>query len=57
MGGIAPLGYDPHPDKARRELVVNEAEAQTVRRVFALYQELGCLNAVTARAGKEELRS
>ena len=49
MGGLAPLGYDPHSDTVRRELVVNEPEAQTVRQLFALYLEHGCLNA-TARA-------
>jgi len=57
MGGLAPLGYDPHPDPARRELVENDAEAVTVRRLFALYLAHGCLNA-TARAAKAEgLRS
>lgn len=57
MGGLAPIGYAPHPDPNRRELVVNEAEADTVRRIFQLYVEQGCLNA-TARAAEEEgLRS
>ena len=37
MGGVPPLGYDAHPDPNTRELVVNEKEAQTVRRVFDLY--------------------
>jgi site-specific DNA recombinase len=41
MGGLAPLGYDPHPDKTRRELVVNEAEAETVRKVFQLHLSEG----------------
>ncbi len=57
MGGLAPLGYDPHPDRTRRELVVNEAEAGTVRRLFALYLEHGCLNATARAAGKLGLRS
>ncbi|AXI54886.1 recombinase family protein [Sulfitobacter sp. JL08] len=57
MGGVPPLGYDPHPDRTRRELVLNEGEAVTVRRLFALYQELGCLNAVTRQADVEGLRS
>jgi DNA invertase Pin-like site-specific DNA recombinase len=57
MGGLAPLGYDPHPDPSRRELVVNTAEAVTVRRLFDLYLAHGCLN-VTARAAEDEgLRS
>ena len=33
MGGLAPLGYDPHPDPTRRELVVNDAESEIVRRI------------------------
>lgn len=52
MGGLAPLGYDPHPDKLRRELIVNEAEAEEVRALFQLYLSAGCLNA-TAKAARE----
>jgi DNA invertase Pin-like site-specific DNA recombinase len=37
MGGNVPLGYDA----SERALVVNPAEAETVRRIFALYRELG----------------
>src|SRR5881398_3534890 len=37
MGGNVPLGYDA----SERTLVVNPAEAETVRRIFALYRELG----------------
>ena len=51
MGGLAPLGYDPHPDKMRRELIINEEEAETVRALFQLYLQEGCLNA-TAEAAK-----
>ncbi|MEM8572793.1 MAG: recombinase family protein [Pseudomonadota bacterium] len=51
MGGLAPLGYDPHSETARRELIVNAEEAQTVRQLFVLYLERGCLNA-TARAAE-----
>ena len=57
MGGLAPLGYDPHPDKTRRELVVNEAEAETVRKVFQLYLGEGCLNATMQAATKAGLRT
>src|SRR4051812_21229269 len=39
MGGNPPLGYDA----LARKLVVNPAEAETVRRIFALYLELGCV--------------
>ena len=37
MGGYPPLGYDVKG----RKLVVNEAEAETVRCIFRRYQELG----------------
>jgi DNA invertase Pin-like site-specific DNA recombinase len=37
MGGKVPLGYDVH----QRKLVVNQAEAATVRRVFEGFAELG----------------
>ena len=57
MGGLAPLGYDPHPDKLRRELIVNEEEAATVRRLFQIYLETGCLNASAQTASAEGLRS
>jgi site-specific DNA recombinase len=39
MGGNPPLGYDAH----ERKLVLNPAEAETVRSIFALYLELGCV--------------
>jgi site-specific DNA recombinase len=35
MGGNVPLGYDAN----ERTLVINPAEAETVRRIFALYRE------------------
>lgn len=57
MGGMSPLGYDPHPDKTRRELFPNDEEATTVRRLFTLYEELSCLSAVTRQAEHEGLRS
>lgn len=57
MGGLPPLGYDPHPDKTRRELVLNEVEAVTVERLFALYLEAGCLNATAKMAHAEGLKS
>jgi site-specific DNA recombinase len=37
MGGNVPLGYDA----SERTLVINPAEAETVRRIFALYLDLG----------------
>ena len=40
MGGTVPLGYDV-PTDASRALVLNEAEATTVRTIFKTYLELG----------------
>nr|WP_235937782.1 recombinase family protein [Pseudoroseicyclus tamaricis] len=57
MGGLPPLGYDPHPDGSRRELVDNEAEATAVRALFDLYLEHGCLSATAAVAASRGLRS
>ena len=57
MGGLAPLGYDPHPDPNKRELVLNKGEAETVRRLFALYDEHQCLGAVAREASLEGIRS
>jgi len=57
MGGVPPLGYDPHPDPKTRGLVINADEAETVRAIFALYDDLGCLNAVMRRANHVGLRS
>ena len=41
MGGSVPLGYDVK----NRKLVVNEAEAETVRLIFQRYRELGSVQA------------
>ena len=57
MGGIVPLGYDPHPDPMRRELVINAAEAKQVETLFRLYDQLGCLGKVAAEAEQRGLRS
>jgi hypothetical protein len=48
MGGNVPLGYDAN----ERTLVINPAEAETVRRVFALYRELGCVRRVKEEADR-----
>ena len=48
MGGNVPLGYDA----SERTLVINPAEAETVRRVFALYRELGCVRRVKQEADR-----
>ncbi|MBJ6370757.1 recombinase family protein [Sedimentitalea arenosa] len=57
MGGVPPIGYDPHPDPMRRELVVNAPEADVVRHVFTLYASHKCLAAVTREARALGLRS
>jgi hypothetical protein len=57
MGGLAPIGYDPHPDTNRRELVINPGEARIVTQLFELYLEHGCLNATAKAAGQLGLHS
>jgi DNA invertase Pin-like site-specific DNA recombinase len=44
MGGNPPLGYDVDT----RKLVVNQAEAKTVRLIFRRYLELGCVRLLCA---------
>jgi hypothetical protein len=53
MGGKPPLGYDAHG----RALVVNPAEAETVRCLFALYEQLGCVRRVKSEADRLGLRT
>ena len=57
MGGVPPLGYDPHPDPKVRGLVVIADEARVVEAIFQLYDRLGCLNAVAREAEQRGLRS
>jgi hypothetical protein len=56
MGGHVPLGYDI-PVGAERALVVNEAEAATVRAIFGAYLELGSVHAVQRWAVEQNIRS
>src|SRR3984893_18426482 len=53
MGGIVPLGYDA----SERSLAINPAEAETVRRIFALYREFGCVRRVKEEADRLGLRT
>ena len=53
MGGNVPLGYDAD----ERALAINPAEAETVRRIFALYRELGCVRRVKDEADRLGLRT
>jgi DNA invertase Pin-like site-specific DNA recombinase len=56
MGGNLPLGYD-QPDSGSRTLKVNPAEAETVRRIFAAYLELGSVHALARRLREEGIHS
>ena len=53
MGGGVPLGYDVKD----RALIVNEAEAETVRTIFRLSLETGSVRALASEANKRELRT
>ena len=48
MGGNVPLGFDA----SERTLVINPTEAETVRRIFALYREFGCVRRVKEGADR-----
>jgi site-specific DNA recombinase len=48
MGGNVPLGYDA----SERTLVIDPTEAETVRRIFAVYLELGCVRRVKDAADR-----
>jgi site-specific DNA recombinase len=53
MGGNVPLGYDA----SERTLIVNPAEAETVRCIFALHRELGCVRRVKQETDRIGLRT
>ena len=53
MGGTVPLGYDIQ----NRKLIVNPAEAATIRKIFGLYLELGCVAKLKAQLSKREIKS
>ncbi len=53
MGGYVPLGYDAKD----RMLVINEAEAETVRSLYRLYQKHGNVRAAAIEAEELGLRS
>ena len=53
MGGNVPLGYDARD----RTLMINSAEAETVRRIFVLYRELGCVRGVKEAADQLGLKT
>ena len=51
MGGLVPLGYD----LKERALVVNLAEAETVRTLFRLYRELGTVRRLKTAVDQQGL--
>src|SRR6516165_12296590 len=53
MGGNLPLGYRA----SERALVIDPTEAETVRHIFALYRELGCVRRVKDEADRLGLRT
>jgi hypothetical protein len=53
MGGTVPLGYDIKD----RKLIVNHAEAATIRKIYGLYMELGCVAKLKVQLGKREIKS
>ena len=57
MGGALPLGYDAPTNPLTRALVVNPAEAERVRIIFAAYLRLGSVSALEAYLDAEGVRS
>ena len=53
MGGPVPLGYD----SVDKKLVVNDADAETVRTLFSLYLEQGNVRLMKREADRRGLRS
>src|SRR5229473_2586291 len=53
MGGLVPLGYDVR----ERQLVVNETEGATVRRIFDRYLELGSVRLLKEELDRDGIRS
>jgi site-specific DNA recombinase len=53
MGGTVPVGYDVKD----RKLVVNEAEAETVRLIFRRYLAVGCVSKLQIDLDRNGIRS
>ncbi len=53
MGGLVPLGYDV----TDRRLVVNQSEAETVRKIFRRYLELGSVRLLMEDLNRRGIRS
>jgi site-specific DNA recombinase len=57
MGGVCPIGYDKDPDPQSRTLIVNQDEAQRVKKLFRLYYQFGVVKLVETEARNLNLRS
>ena len=57
MGGTLPLGYDAPTDLTTRALVVNPAEAETVRLIFGKYLELRSVHDLQRWLEAQDIRS
>lgn len=53
MGGHVPLGYT----RSERTLIINEAEAETIRTIYRLYLELGCVRKLRDQVVAQNLRT
>ena len=53
MGGVPPLGYDVR----ERRLVINPAEADTVRNIYERYLELGCVRQLSKELEQRGIKS
>jgi site-specific DNA recombinase len=53
MGGVPPLGFDVR----ERRLVINPAEANTVRQIYRRYLELGCVRQLSKELDKQGIVS
>src|ERR1700687_5785454 len=53
MGGLVPLGYEVR----ERQLVINDAEATTVRHIFTRYCELGSVRLLKEELDRLDVRS
>jgi DNA invertase Pin-like site-specific DNA recombinase len=53
MGGLVPLGYEVR----ERQLVINQAEAESVRDIFARYAELGSVRLLKEELDRSGVRS
>ncbi len=53
MGGPVPLGYDV----IERKLVINEVEAETVRKIFGRYLELGSVRELITSLDRDGMRT